>query len=94
MHTDDSDTALVLAAQAGDKEAFARLIAHHRRLLLALCQRSLADPVLAEDAAQEAVLQALLGIDRLRQPDRFGPWLGGIGLNICRRWLRQRSREN
>lgn len=93
MHTDDSDTALVLAAQAGDKEAFASLIARHRRLLLALCQRSLADPVLAEDAAQEAVLQALLGIERLRQPDRFGPWLGGIGLNICRRWLQVRSRD-
>lgn len=94
MHTDDSDTALVLAAQAGDKEAFARLVGRHRRLLLSLCQRSLADPMLAEDAAQEAVLQALLGIERLRQPDRFGPWLAGIGLNICRRWLRARSRDS
>ena len=35
----------------------------------------------------------MLGLDRLRQPDRFGPWLAGIGLNVCRRWVRQRSRE-
>lgn len=35
----------------------------------------------------------MLNLDRLHRPERFGPWLAGIGLNICRRWLRQRSRE-
>ncbi|MFI5270358.1 MAG: hypothetical protein ACHQ7M_23515, partial [Chloroflexota bacterium] len=29
----------------------------------------------------------------LREAERFGPWLAGIGLNVCRAWLRQRSRE-
>jgi RNA polymerase sigma factor (sigma-70 family) len=51
------------------------------------------DPAMAEDAAQEAMLQALLGLDQLRHAEQFGPWLGGIGLNICRRWLRDRSYE-
>ena len=54
----------------------------------------LRDPLLAEDAAQDAVIEALLGLERLRQAERFGPWLAGIGLNICRRWLRYRSRES
>lgn len=93
MRNGDSDAELVLAARQGDKEAFATLFLRHRPLLLALCQRSLADPIVAEDAAQEAALQAMLSLDRLRQPDRFGPWLGGIGLNICRRWLRERSTD-
>src|SRR5262249_14200571 len=48
---------------------------------------------LAEDAAQEAVLTAMLQLDRLRRPDRFGPWLASIGLNLCRLWLRERSRS-
>ncbi len=91
--TDDSDAALVLAAREGDKGAFAWLLARHRPLLEALCRRALGDPALAEDAAQEATLQALLGLDHLRHPDQFGPWLGGIGLNICRRWRRERARE-
>lgn len=86
-----SDAALVLAARAGDRDAFAALLARHWPLLAGLCRRMLGDPPLAEDAAQEAALQALLTLDRLRRPDRFGPWLGGIGLNICRRWRRARA---
>lgn len=84
---------LVAAARSGDREAFGALVDRHRPLLLALCRRVLGDPHLAEDAAQDAALQALLALDRLQDPDRFGPWLAGIGLNVCRRWLRQRARE-
>ena len=93
MRADDSDTMLVNAARGGDRGAFALLLARHRPLLLALCRRKLGDPALAEDAAQEASLQALLTLDRLRRAERFGPWLAGIGLNVCRMWLRARSRE-
>jgi RNA polymerase sigma factor (sigma-70 family) len=60
---------------------------------VALCRRALGDDGLAEDAAQEAALQAMLGLDRLQQPERFGAWLAGIGLNVCRRWRRDRARE-
>ena len=51
------------------------------------------DPGLAEDAAQEAVLVAMVSLDRLERPERFGAWLGGIGLNVCRRWRRDQARE-
>jgi RNA polymerase sigma factor (sigma-70 family) len=42
------------------------------------------DGDLARDVAQEAVLRAMLGIGRLRDDERFGPWLIGIGLNVGR----------
>jgi RNA polymerase sigma factor (sigma-70 family) len=87
------DATLVRRAREGDKGAFAVLLARHRPMLVALCRRALGDPGLAEDAAQEAALQALLGLDRLRRPERFGAWLGGIGLNVCRRWQRDQARE-
>jgi RNA polymerase sigma factor (sigma-70 family) len=45
---------------------------------------------LPEEAAQEAVIQAMLGLARLRDPERFGAWLVGIGLNVCRHLLRRR----
>ncbi len=85
------DAVLVEAARAGNKAAFAELVRRHGGLLSALCRRALGDADLAENASQEAILRAMLGLDRLRRPERFGPWLAGIGLNVCRRWLRQRS---
>ncbi|HEV8636820.1 MAG TPA: bifunctional nuclease domain-containing protein [Chloroflexota bacterium] len=86
------DAALVGRARAGDRRAFACLVRRHYPLVLALCRRVVGPAALAEDAAQEAVLAAMLQLDRLRRPDRFGPWLAGIGLNLCRLWLRERSR--
>ena len=60
-------------------------------MLVGLCRRMLGDGRLAEDAAQEAVLQAMVGLDGLERPERFGAWLVGIGLNVCRRWRRDQA---
>ncbi|MGH2614762.1 MAG: bifunctional nuclease domain-containing protein [Thermomicrobiales bacterium] len=93
MNRDEQDAPLVHAARGGDKTALGVLLTRHRPLLLAVCRRALGDDALAEDAAQEASLLALLNLDRLRSPERFGSWLAGIGLNVCHRWNRQRSRD-
>lgn len=93
MGEDASDTQLVRAARGGDTAAFDRLFARHRPLLLACCRRHLDDPAQAEDAAQEAGLRALLHLGALHQPGRFGPWLAGIGVNVCRMWRRARASE-
>jgi RNA polymerase sigma factor (sigma-70 family) len=87
------DAALVTAARQGDRVAYATLVGRHRGMVLGLCRRVLDDPALAEDAVQEAVLWGLLDLDRLREPRRFGSWLAGIGLNVCRRELRRRARD-
>lgn len=89
--TDASDTTLALAAKAGDREAFGVLFSRHRPLLLALCRRWLGNTWPVEDIIQETALQAMLSLERLHQPERFGAWLAGIGLNLCRQWSRQRN---
>lgn len=58
-------------------------------MVTALTRRMLDDSHLADDAVQEAVVLALVSLPRLRNPDRFGPWLSGIALNVARRWLGQ-----
>ncbi len=88
--TDPTDAALVESARGGDRTAFAELFERHRDMLVALCRRALGGSQVIEDVVQDTALAALLGIGTLRDPERFGPWLSGIGLNICRRWQRER----
>jgi RNA polymerase sigma factor (sigma-70 family) len=85
-----TDAELVALARAGDRAAFGRLVERHRGLLRAVVLRMVRDPNLVDDAVQDAVVTALLGLDRLRTPASFGPWLAGIGLNAGRRLLRAR----
>jgi RNA polymerase sigma factor (sigma-70 family) len=77
-----SDAALVTAARAGDRAAFAVLVERHHPALLRACRGS-------SDAAQEAVLVALTGLPALRDESAFGPWLCGIGRNLSRGTRRQ-----
>jgi RNA polymerase sigma factor (sigma-70 family) len=83
---------LVAAARNGDREALSTLLVAHRAQVLGTCARMLGDPLLAEEAYQEASLAVLLNLDLLRQPERFGAWFTGIALNVCRRALRERRR--
>lgn len=92
MARSEPDAALVAAARGGDRGAFAALVERHYGMLSAICRRITGDAEMAADAAQEAVLAALLGLDRLRDDDRFAAWLAGIGINLCRRALRERAR--
>lgn len=86
-----ADAELVAAARAGDKQAFALLAGRHRDMVLALARRLLERDDLAADAVSEATVAALVGLGRLRSPDRFGAWYAGIALNLARRWLRERA---
>ena len=84
-----SDADLVRLALLGAKEPLAELVARHWPTAVALAARMLGSTELAADAAQEAAVSAMTGLDRLRSPDRFGAWFCGIALNVSRRWLRQ-----
>ncbi len=86
-----SSARLVAAARSGDQAAFGVLIERHYPMVLALCARALGDADAARDVTQDAAVTALLSLGRLRHPDRFGAWLAGIALNLCRRLLHDRA---
>jgi hypothetical protein len=92
MSSRPGDCELVHLARQGERAAFASLIERHYPSLRTTCTRALRDSELAGDAAQQATLTALLCLDCLRDDARFGPWLIGIGLNVCRSMLRDRTR--
>jgi RNA polymerase sigma factor (sigma-70 family) len=88
-----SDAELVRRSLLGAKEPFAELVTRHWATAAALAARVLGSAELARDAAQEATVSALTGLDQLRSPERFGAWFCGIALNVSRRWLYQLRRE-
>src|ERR1700742_939918 len=93
MGSELDDRELVRLARRGRRDAFATLIDRHYPALRGTCRRALGDGDLAGDAAQQATLTAMLGLGRLRDDERFGSWLIGIGLNVCRAMLRTRARQ-
>ncbi len=84
------DAALVALVLAGEREAFDPLLLRYYPSVLRLCQRLLGSVSEAQDAAQEAALQAFLGLRQLQEPDRFGAWLHGTAANLARTALRRR----
>jgi RNA polymerase sigma factor (sigma-70 family) len=84
-----TDSELVAAVRSGDRAAFGVLLDRHERAVRNVVWRLLGENE-AEDIAQEAFLQAYLGLDRLRDPARFGAWLCAIAVNLAKMRLRER----
>src|SRR5215218_11076741 len=90
-HTDTrSDATLVALVLAGARETFTPLLLRYYASVERLCRRLLGPTPEAQDIAQEAALQAFLGLAELSTPARFGAWLHAIAANLARMELRRR----
>jgi RNA polymerase sigma-70 factor (ECF subfamily) len=87
------ETKQVFAARDGDREAYAGLVRSHLRRVYAICLAILGETSDAEDAAQEVFVRGFERIRTLRDPARFGPWIGQIARNRARDMLRSRTRR-
>jgi RNA polymerase sigma-70 factor (ECF subfamily) len=81
----------VEAARRGDRTAFRRLVDAHSRPLYGLCGRITRDPVLAEDAVQEALFNAWRNLAGFDGRASFATWLHRIAVNAALEQLRKRS---
>src|SRR5215472_18373679 len=88
-NTDDSE--LVALARSGDKDAFGQLIERYQQMVKRIALGMIADEEIARELAQEAILQAYLSLDHLRDNTRFKSWLYGIALNVCRSYIRDQK---
>ena len=89
--TDDSD--LVLAAQRGDRDALDRLLHRHFDRIHAVCRRIAGSTRDADDAAQEAMIRIVRGLDRFDGRASFSTWSYRIATNAALDELRKRSRR-
>lgn len=86
-----TDAVLVGLAQAGNRQAFGQLIERYSRMVRHIAGSMVANEESARELAQEALLQAFLSLDHLRDAARFKSWLYGITLNVCRNFIRERK---
>lgn len=80
-------------AQAGSTRAYERLYRAHVGQVYALCLRMTANAARAEDATQDAFIQAWRKLDRFRGESAFSSWLHRIAVNAVLMQMRQHKRE-
>ena len=80
---------LVARAQLGDREAFSILAHGASARLYATARLILRHPDRAEDALQDALIEAWRDIRGLRDPDRLDAWLHRVLVRSCHRQLRR-----
>jgi RNA polymerase sigma-70 factor (ECF subfamily) len=64
-----------------------------RPRLVGLCARLTSNAAVAEDLAQETLLEAWRHLGALRDHYKFSAWLSGIARNVCLRWQQQQGKE-
>ena len=84
-----SDAELVDFARGRDKEAFGALARRHEAVVQRFACRLSGDQDIAFELVQEAMLEAYLSLEHLREPAKFRSWLCGIVLNVHRRYTRR-----
>ena len=84
---------LLQRAREGDRDAFAALVEPHRAELQLHCYRMLGSLQDAEDALQEALLSAWIGLSGFEGRSSVRTWLYRITTNRCLNVLRSSSRR-
>jgi RNA polymerase sigma factor (sigma-70 family) len=86
------DREFVILARGGDHDAFARLVSGSIGRLNAIARLILRDYTLAEDAVQDAFVDAWRSLPGLRDPDKFDAWLTRLLVRSCQD-ARRRARR-
>jgi RNA polymerase sigma-70 factor (ECF subfamily) len=87
-----AETRLVDDARQRDASAFELLVKLHVDRLYGAAKLIMRDADMAHDAVQDALVRAWQDLPRLRESDRFEPWLQRILVHACLDMLRRERR--
>jgi RNA polymerase sigma-70 factor (ECF subfamily) len=77
------DAALVVAAVAGERDAFDVVVERHRRTVYQVCYRFVGNHEDASDLSQEAFVRAWRGLKTFKGQSALSTWLYRIAVNVC-----------
>ncbi|HZU71099.1 MAG TPA: RNA polymerase sigma factor [Ktedonobacteraceae bacterium] len=89
----DEQQQLVSRALEGDKEAFGEIVHQYSALMLRTASMIVGDRDIAEDAVQDALIQAWQHLPSLREASALRPWLIRIVVNQCISFKRRLARS-
>ena len=87
----ESDEALLLRFQRGDKAAFRPLLRRHQRSIYNFVLRQVRSPSAAEDITQDVFVKVVRKADTFKNEARFRTWLFAIARNSCIDHLRKQK---
>ena len=88
---DESERLLAVAARAGDRGAFEKLVRLHKHALYRFARRYIGNSQDAYDIVQDTFVAAWLALRRYDERQSFVVWLRAIALNKCRDHGRRRA---
>ncbi len=88
--TDHQVTSLVEMARDGDRRAFEQLVNLFQEGIFRMVYYRTWSTTDAEDLTQETFMRAYRSFSKLKNPDRFRPWLFSIALNRVWDFLRRK----
>jgi len=88
----DEEARWIASAAQGDTVAFRRIVDAHAGALFRACVRITADRAIAEDAVQEALLNAWRHLRDFDRRAALSTWLHRIAVNAALEQLRRRGR--
>jgi RNA polymerase sigma-70 factor (ECF subfamily) len=89
---EQNESALVRAAQRGEKEAFRLLLTRNWTWLRALVYSVVANADSVDDVMQDICVQVIRKVNTLREPARFRPWMAVLARRQALRYS-QRKRQ-
>jgi RNA polymerase sigma-70 factor (ECF subfamily) len=88
-----ADLDLVKAAQAGSREAFAKLVGRHQRAMMRVALRLTRDLESAEDVVQDSFIKAYQKLETFEGRSSFKSWMFQITMNTAKNKIRGARRE-
>ena len=89
----EADEQLIQQIQEGKNDAFGQLFRKYKKRIYSICLSIIKDPHDAEDVLQEIFIRAYLGLDQLKDKNKFSAWIESIARNCSRDFLRRNRKD-